>query len=113
MAKYFGKIGFYKGTEETAPDVYEEQFDERVYPGDVTRNIQRWQNAPGLNDDIVFNNVISILADPFAFKHIGTIRYIELYGTKWRVTSAETQYPRLILNVGGVYNGTEQVGTAG
>ena len=32
------------------------------------------------------------------------MKYIEFMGTKWKITSVEKLYPRLILIVGGVYN---------
>ena len=32
------------------------------------------------------------------------MRYVEFMGAKWKISSVEVQYPRLILTVGGVYN---------
>lgn len=39
------------------------------------------------------------------------IRYITYLGANWKVTSIDVQYPRLVLSIGGVYNGP-QAGTA-
>lgn len=105
--KYFGKIG-YGSTEETAPDVYEERVEEREYFGDVSRNVRRTQRGEGLNDNLELDNVISIVADPFAFTHFSEIRYILWNGAKWKVKNVEIQYPRLILTIGGVYNENEK-----
>ena len=69
MAKYFGKIA-YGVTEETAPDVYEERVTEREYFGDVQRYARRYQRGEGLNDNLELDNVIFIIADPFAFEHL-------------------------------------------
>ena len=106
MPKYFGKIA-YGVTEETAPDVYEERVTEREYFGDVQRCTRRYQRGEGLNDNLELDNVISIIADPFAFEHFSEIRYVVWNGAKWKVKSVEIQYPRLLLTLGGVYNANE------
>ena len=104
MAKFYGCIGF-AVTEETRPGVWEEEIQEKNYFGDVVRNTKRYQTGEGLNDDINIANEISIVADPFANENFSTMRYIEFMGTKWKINSVEVQYPRLILSIGGVYNG--------
>ena len=104
MAKFFGSIG-YAVTSETKPGVYEEQIIEREYFGDVNRNIRKLENSEHLNDDINVSNEISIVSDPFANENCYSMRYAEFMGTKWKITSVEVKYPRLILTLGGVYNG--------
>ena len=103
MAKYYGAVG-YGVTSEKAPDVYEEFVEEHFYFGDVSRNIRRWQRGQSLNDDMEIDDVISIVADPFALSHFSNIVYVVWNGVKWKVKSVEVQYPRLILTIGGVYN---------
>ena len=104
MAKFFGAIG-YAVTSETKPGVYEEQIIEREYFGDVNRNIRKLEDSEHLNDDINISNEISIVSDPFANENFYSMRYAEFMGTKWKITSVEVKYPRLILTLGGVYNG--------
>lgn len=104
MAKFFGTIG-YAVTSETKPGVYEEQIIEREYFGDVNRNIRKLENSEYLNDDINVSNEISIVSDPFANENFYSMRYAEFMGTKWKITNVEVKYPRLILTLGGVYNG--------
>lgn len=104
MAKFYGKIG-YAETLETSPGVWQEQITERDYFGDLNRNTRTAQSSNQLNDNINISNEISILADPFANQNFHLMRYIEYMGTKWKITNVEVQYPRLILTVGGVYNG--------
>lgn len=104
MAKFFGVIG-YAETVETAPGVWTEQVIERNYYGDLIRNMRRLETKNRLNDDINIANEISILADPYANENFHAMRYVEFMGTKWKITSVEVRYPRLILTVGGVYNG--------
>lgn len=104
MAKFYGKIG-YAQTVETVPGVWQEQITERDYFGDLIRNTRTAQSSNQLNDNINISNEISILADPFANQNFHLMRYVEYMGAKWKITNVEVQYPRLILTVGGVYNG--------
>lgn len=104
MAKWFGKIG-YAETVETDPGIWVEKITEREYYGDVTRNTRNLQTSGSVNDDINISNNISIVADPFANQNFHSMRYIEYMGTLWKISNVEVQYPRLILSIGGVYNG--------
>ena len=104
MGKWFGKVG-YVVTKETAPGVHMEEITERSYYGDVLRNNRRLQSSGDINDDINVAIEISIVADPFARDNFHAIRYVEFMGTKWKATSVEPRYPRLIMTIGGVYNG--------
>lgn len=106
MAKFFGKIG-YIDTVESEPGYWEEKAIEREYYGDITRNTSRYQNGGQVNDNIVINNILSIVADPYANKNFQHMRYVKWMGAKWKITNVEVQYPRIILTLGGVYNGTE------
>ena len=104
MAKWFGTVGFAE-TVETSPGIWEEQITKRNYYGDLTRNTRRLQSADKLNDDIVINNELSIVSDPYANEHFHNMRYAEFQGAVWKITNVEVQYPRLILSLGGLYNG--------
>lgn len=104
MAKFFGAIG-YAETKETTPGVWEEQITERTYYGDLIRNTRRLRTSDKLNDDINVTNEISIVADPFAYQNFHLMKYVAFMGAKWKIESVEVQYPRLILTIGGVYNG--------
>lgn len=106
MAKYFGKIGFAE-TAETSPGVWSEKVIERTYRGDVTRNVRKWDNSENLNDDISLGNSISIVADDYILNHCYAIRYVTWRGARWKVSTIDIQYPRLVLSFGGVYNGDE------
>lgn len=104
MAKYYGVIG-YAETVETSPGVWKEMIVERSYYGDVVKNNRSLQNSEHLNDDINVSNQISIVADPYAIANFHAIRYAEFMGTKWKVPSVDVQTPRLLLSLGGLYNG--------
>lgn len=104
MAKWFGVIGYAEQVE-TKPGVWKEQITKREYFGDLTRNTRRLQSTDQLNDDISISNEISIVSDPYANENFHSMRYVEFMGTKWKITSVEVQYPRLILSLGGAWNG--------
>ena len=106
MSKFYGKVG-YAETKETSPGVWDEVITEREYYGDVYRNMRNLQNSGNINDDINVNNQISIVADPYAFKNFHKLRYVTYMGSKWKISGVDVQYPRLILTLGGVYNGNE------
>ena len=103
MAKFYGEIG-YAETVETVPGVWQEQIVKRKYAGDVIRNTSKVRGGEHLNDNIVLDNKLSIIADPYALNNFSTMRYIEWNGAFWKITSVEIQRPRLILTIGGVYN---------
>lgn len=104
MAKYYGSVG-YATLVETVPGVWEEQIVERQYSGDSIRNVRKLQTTVGLNDSVTVTNELSILADPFANENFHKIRYATFMNSKWKINSIEVLYPRLILTLGGVYNG--------
>lgn len=104
MAKWFGAIG-YAETKETKPGLWEEQITERQYYGDLTRNTRKLQTADSVNDSISIANELSIVSDPYAIQNFFAMRYIVFMHAKWKITNIEVQYPRLILTLGGVYNG--------
>jgi hypothetical protein len=93
----------YVTTEETKPGVWTPTIIEKRYAAEITKNVLAVRTA-GVNDDITMNNVISIVADPFAYDNLKSIRYATYMGVKWKVTNIEVERPRLILTVGGEYN---------
>lgn len=108
MPKYYGRVGYVEPVEKPAGSgIYELVPQERYYFGDVVSNRKQWQAGNTLNGDLNISNSISIVADEFAYKHSAWIRYVEFMGAMWQVSSIEPQHPRLILSVGGLYNGPQ------
>lgn len=106
MNKFWGTVGFVR-IEETSPDVFDAVPYERSYSCEVLRREKRWQPSGNVIDDnLTVENRISIFADPFAYDAMEDIRYLQRGKSKWKVTSVEEAYPRLILTLGGVYHGT-------
>jgi hypothetical protein len=105
--RFFGAVGYGESSEETLPGsgVYEEVITEVNYTGDVLRNIKKDESEGVMNNDLRVNNSISIVADDYAVKHFFKIRYVVWEGVRWTISSVEVKTPRLILYLGGVYNG--------
>lgn len=111
MARFHGVVGF-AVTKETKPGVWSNVITERKYYGDVESNVRRLQSADQLNDDLTVSARISIVADAFANENFHSMRFVEYMGTVWKVTTVDaTRRPRLILTLGGVYNGQRQTRT--
>ena len=105
MAKFYGQVGYAESVE-TTPGVWEERIVERDYYGDLIKNNRKLESSDSVNDNINISNSISIISDPYANENFHKIRYAKFMGTEWKVTNVEvSQYPRLILTLGGVYNG--------
>ena len=104
MAKWYGKIG-YASHVQTAPSVWKKQETVHEYFGDVVRKSSGWSNSPdSTNDDLTVDVQISIVADQFANQHFSSMKWVELYDAKWKITKIEPRHPRLILTVGGLFN---------
>lgn len=104
MNRFSGKVG-YGETVETAPGVHEDVITERPHFGDVVRNSLKFREGQSVNNDLSVSNSISIVADAYANVHFSHIRYVEWAGALWSVTDVQVQSPRLLLSLGGVYNG--------
>ena len=104
MSKFFDIIGFVESVE-TEPGIWEDRVTEKRYRGEVTKNYKRWDNSEYLNDNLDISNVISIVADPFVSHKLFAIKYVRWLGYYWVVKTAEVQPPRIVLTLGGVYNG--------
>jgi len=104
MAKYVGMIG-YEVSSFDGTDKYTVEIVEKPVKGDLLRNANRWDSADKVNDDLNITNRISIVADPYATQNFHLMKYATFMGTKWKITSIEVLYPRLVISLGGVWNG--------
>ena len=104
MAKFYGEIGYVESVE-TSPGIWTNEVTKKKYSGDVIKDSRRWRDGEGLNDNLTINHQISIVADPFAYSNLSTIRYVHWMGANWKVTKIDIQRPRLLLTIGEVYNG--------
>lgn len=113
MARFHGVVG-YGDQVETPPGsgVWVDSMVERPYYGDVVRNARSLQEGDKLNPEVTISNSISIVADAYAHDHIFAIRYVNWSGALWTVTEVDVQSPRLVLRLGGIYNGPTPDGAA-
>ena len=111
MAKYYGEVGYLVTLEEfedgRGTGIWKEKIVKRSYYGDQLNTYSRWQATDNLNDNITITAQLSIVADPFAIENFMHIKYATWHNVKWKVEKAEIQYPRIILMLGGIYNGPE------
>ena len=109
MSKFFGAIGFAVDSKEGRGSndgiVKEVPVIERIYYGDKIQNVKRFENGTDINDDFKLNVRISIVADDYANENLYAMKYVDIDGTLWKVSSVEPVRPRLIISIGGLYNG--------
>lgn len=106
MAKFYGAIGYGVSKEDPIDSgIWVDEIIEHNYYGDITRRSRRTRESDNLNDDIIVDNEISIVADRYATEHFFNIKYIVWEGVRWTVSNVVVQPPRLILYLGKVYNG--------
>ena len=105
MAKFYGKLG-YAVTTEKRPGVYApERIVEKPAIGDVEQRSIRHQQTDKPIEDLTTSDEISVIADAFARNNFSNIRYVNYMGANWKVVNARVRYPRILLTLGGVYNG--------
>lgn len=106
MARFYGEIGYAGETVETKPGVWEDVVIVHKHSGDVLRNTRRLESTgEKVNNDITVGNSISIVANAYARENFMQMRYVKWMGKLWVISDVEVQHPRLILQLGGLYNG--------
>jgi len=100
-----GAVGYNHGAVEQKPGVFVESIVEKQYYGDILRNSRQLRDGESVNNDLTVGNSISIVADAYANEHFHAIRFVDWAGALWEVTDVTVQAPRLLLRLGGVYNG--------
>lgn len=103
--RYCGKIGYVVTVDDDTTGIPISSTVEKVAKGDVLTNHLRVTDGVNINPDITISNRLSIVSEPFLLNNFQNIRYATWRGTKWAVESVEIALPRVILSLGGVYNG--------
>lgn len=105
--KFHGAIGYATTREGTGDQIGidEDAIVEKIYNGDVLRNSRRYEKGESVLDELKIDNKISIVADAFAWEHFYKMKYVQWMGALWNITNIDVERPRLILTIGGVYNG--------
>lgn len=110
MAKYCGNIGFAKSADD-GHGVWEDTITEKKYYGDILQDNRRWSSSDHVMDNLTISTRFSILADSFANSNIGAMKYITYQSEKWKIENVDIQGRRLVISVGGVYNGPGPIQT--
>lgn len=108
MGRFYGRVGYSETVESfEGSQVWIDKITERRYFGEVINYKTRWQSSQNLNDDLKPSTTIEILADEYAYEHFSRIKYVEWMGVLWKVTDVAPRRPRLVLTLGGEYNGEQ------
>lgn len=104
MAKFAGLVG-YVTQEESTPGVWSQVENPKRMKGDIIRQSSSTQNGDKINSDVSLSHRVSLIGDAHAFDNYFNIKWIEVHGHKWEVDSVEIQRPRIIVSLGGPWNG--------
>lgn len=102
MSRFSGKLGFVI-TRETEEGVWLEDVVEISVKGTIRSLWVRNNNNASVNTDLRLTNEVSVLMDTKIKTHLETLKYVVWKGSKWEVQSIGVNYPRLTINLGGLY----------
>lgn len=102
MSRFSGKLGFVM-TRETEEGVWLEDFVELPVKGTIRSLYVRNDNSSSVNTNLRLTNEISILMNTKIEAYLKTLKYVVWKGSKWEVQSIGANYPRLTINLGGLY----------
>lgn len=98
-------IGFGVQTE-VKPGVWVDVITEKSYKVDISRVSIKQQSGEHLAKDISVLNTFSIVSDPYLHDNLFAMKYVKWMGTRWTISDSDpSTRPRIILRLGGVYNG--------
>lgn len=112
--KYYDNVTFVIQQEDPeAPGNFKEYEITKPYMGDWKRIESKWVGGSNLIDDKRVNNQLEIISDPFAVTNFTHIRYVKWMGQTWSVNTVTLRPPRIVMEIGGLYNASkEPLGTS-
>lgn len=102
MSRFSGKLGFVM-TSETEEGVWLENNVEIPVKGTIRNLHVRNDNSSSANTNLRLTNEVSILLNSKIDMYLETLKYVIWKGSKWEVQSIGVNYPRLTINLGGLY----------
>lgn len=102
MSRFSGKLGFVM-THETEEGVWLENIVELKVKGTIRSLYVRNDNSSSANTNLRLTNEISVLMDSKIQIYLETLKYVVWKGSKWEIQSIGVNYPRLTINLGGLY----------
>lgn len=103
MTRYSGLVGYGQQVE-VEPGVWDTEDKEVMMKGDLLRQNANIQDS-GINDKVSLNHRVSLIGDAYAFDNYYNMKWVTVNGFKWTVSAIELQRPRLIVTLGGIWNG--------
>ena len=90
-------------THETEEGVWLEDKIEISIKGTIRSLYVRNDNNSSVNSNLRLTNEVSILLNSKISTYLETLKYVVWKGSKWEVQSIGVNYPRLTINLGGLY----------
>lgn len=109
MSRFRGMIGYAQNVEteqgsgEWIPDIVEKR-----HSGNVLKDFARYQSEDVTIPTLTITNKISVVANNYILDNTSKMRYVVWQSAKWEIVSFKFEHPRIILTLGGVYNGNSQ-----
>jgi hypothetical protein len=104
MARFAGSVG-YVTQEEHVPGVWSPVETIKMMKGDVIRLSSTYQDNGKVNSDMSLSHRVSLIGDAYAFENYFKLKWINFNGLKVEISAIEMQRPRIIVTLGGVWNG--------
>ena len=89
---------------ESAPGVWTKRPVELPYKADELTYNKQFAAGEGKNENVELRNRYSIVMKREK-QYYTDIKYVKMGQKKWSVTAIEFLHPKMILTIGGVYNG--------
>jgi hypothetical protein len=106
MARTYATVAFTEQVE-SSPGVWKNKITTRHYAGKIVRDQDYIQDSQISFDNIKNGNSLSLIYDQYMIDHSFDILYAMWNNIKFSITSITIEKPRMILQLGGVYNGVE------
>lgn len=94
----------YVNQKETSPGVWSPVETFTTMKGNVIRQNASNRDGDKMNDDISLDHRVSLLGDAYAFDNYYNLKWIQIEGRKWEISSVEIERPRIIVSLGGLWN---------
>lgn len=108
--KFSGEAGFREENVETSPGIYETRESVVKVRGDVLNyGGNHNESTNSTIDNFTTSNQLSIVASRYTKQNISNLLWVKWNGVKWKVSSFRLNSPRVIVTLGGVYNGPEEI----
>ena len=105
MARFHDKVGFLIPNDDQTTGIASNKAVERPCYGTILEHTKRWDGGDKKNSDLRLDARIEIIANDYVRKHIQYIAYVHYLNYYWTVESFTPSFPRIVLNIGGVWNG--------